>query len=459
MADIKDQLIKDSYNYVLQSDLSTGVVYRIGGSIPVNPIFSSGLTINDSLVYSGAGEQNGYALLTDGTGYAYWGPVSAATPSSGISGNGTVNYIPKWTGVTSIGNSIIYDNGTNIGIGTSSPTQKLTVSGNLLSTGIVFCTNTIASDSLQSNNIFPSDDLDLNISTRSDSGTKGINLMTGPKPGGLGYVRMKITSGGTIGINNETPKALLDILTPTGYTIGFIVSGNSDTDMVRITQTGGGNAIVVEDSSNPDSTPFVVAADGKVGIGTTSPENLFHVFAGSAGTVTSVAGTVATIENSTTNYLSMISPDNQYSGIVFGSPSDSFGAYMRWRQSDTFLDISTADFGDYIRLGAGNSDFKAYVTSTGFGVNTLPSQALNISGNTLIQGSLTATTKTTIGSESNISSALLQMASTTQGVLFPRMTNTQRESIVSPVSGLFVYCTDSPEGLFMYKSNGWVQIM
>ena len=79
MADIKDQLIKDSYNYVLQSDLSTGVVYRIGGSIPVNPIFSSGLTINNSFVYSGAGEQNGYALFTDGTGYAYWGPMSGAS--------------------------------------------------------------------------------------------------------------------------------------------------------------------------------------------------------------------------------------------------------------------------------------------------------------------------------------------------------------------------------------------
>jgi len=79
MADIKDQLIKDSYNYVLQSDLSTGVVYRIGGSVPLNPIFSSGLTINDSFVYSGAGEQNGYALLTDGTGYAYWGPVSGSS--------------------------------------------------------------------------------------------------------------------------------------------------------------------------------------------------------------------------------------------------------------------------------------------------------------------------------------------------------------------------------------------
>jgi hypothetical protein len=92
MSDISNQLIKDSYNYVLQSDLSTGVVYRIGGSIPVNPIFQSGLTVNSGFTYSNGTEQNGYALLTDGTGYAYWGPVSGATPSSGVTsitvGNG-----------------------------------------------------------------------------------------------------------------------------------------------------------------------------------------------------------------------------------------------------------------------------------------------------------------------------------------------------------------------------------
>jgi len=86
-------------------------------------------------------------------------------------------------------------------------------------------------------------------------------------------------------------------------------------------------------------------------------------------------------------------------------------------------------------------------------------QKLQVSGNTLLQGSLTATTKTTIGSESDISCALLQMASTTQGVLFPRMTNAQRTSIVSPQPSLMVYCTDSPEGLFIYKSTGWVQII
>lgn len=40
---------------------------------------------------------------------------------------------------------------------------------------------------------------------------------------------------------------------------------------LRITQLGTGNALVVEDSTNPDSTPFIVDASGNVGIGTASP--------------------------------------------------------------------------------------------------------------------------------------------------------------------------------------------
>ena len=40
---------------------------------------------------------------------------------------------------------------------------------------------------------------------------------------------------------------------------------------LRVTQLGTGNAILVEDSTNPDATPFVVTADGNVGVGLTSP--------------------------------------------------------------------------------------------------------------------------------------------------------------------------------------------
>ena len=82
MSDISNQLIKDSFNYVLQSDIVTGIVYRIGGSIPVNPIFSSGLTINSGFTYSDGTEQPGYVLTCDNLGNAHWEPVSATPVGS-----------------------------------------------------------------------------------------------------------------------------------------------------------------------------------------------------------------------------------------------------------------------------------------------------------------------------------------------------------------------------------------
>ena len=86
MADIKDQLIKDSYNYVLQSDLSTGIVYRIGGDIPVNPIFSSGMTIMGTLKYQDGSESYGYVLTSDSSGNATWKPISGGTGGTTVTG-------------------------------------------------------------------------------------------------------------------------------------------------------------------------------------------------------------------------------------------------------------------------------------------------------------------------------------------------------------------------------------
>lgn len=44
-------------------------------------------------------------------------------------GSGSNNYVTKWIGVSGLNNSIIYDNGTNIGISTINPTYKLEVNG------------------------------------------------------------------------------------------------------------------------------------------------------------------------------------------------------------------------------------------------------------------------------------------------------------------------------------------
>ena len=55
---------------------------------------------------------------------------------------------------------------------------------------------------------------------------------------------------------------------------------NSATTAVRITQTGAGNALVVEDASNPDASPFVITAAGDVGIGVASPTVKLDILGG-----------------------------------------------------------------------------------------------------------------------------------------------------------------------------------
>jgi hypothetical protein len=58
-----------------------------------------------------------------------------------------------------------------------------------------------------------------------------------------------------------------------------VISVNSSSDALRITQTGAGNSLVVEDSTNPDSTPFVIDATGQVISGYTSAPTIGTVAA------------------------------------------------------------------------------------------------------------------------------------------------------------------------------------
>jgi len=63
-----------------------------------------------------------------------------------------------------------------------------------------------------------------------------------------------------------------------------------------------------------------------------------------------------------------------------------------------------------------------------------------------------------IGTNTLVASAKVQINSTTQGFLPPRMTNAQRLAIATPAIGLMVYCTDTIEGLYINKSTGWTYI-
>jgi hypothetical protein len=50
---------------------------------------------------------------------------------TGISGSGTTNYVPKFTGSEEVGDSQIFDDGINVGIGTATPITKFQVEGSV----------------------------------------------------------------------------------------------------------------------------------------------------------------------------------------------------------------------------------------------------------------------------------------------------------------------------------------
>ena len=109
---------------------NTGTVTSVGLSsatsgvtIGSTPITTSG-TITLAIA-TASGSQQGLLSSTDWT--TFNNKQSALT--NPVTGTGTTNYLPKFTGASTIGNSAIYDNSGNIGINTISADAKLQIVG------------------------------------------------------------------------------------------------------------------------------------------------------------------------------------------------------------------------------------------------------------------------------------------------------------------------------------------
>lgn len=63
-----------------------------------------------------------------------------------------------------------------------------------------------------------------------------------------------------------------------------------------------------------------------------------------------------------------------------------------------------------------------------------------------------------INTASPNASAALDVTSTTQGMLVPRMTEAQRTAIASPANGLLVYQTDATSGFYFYNGTAWASL-
>jgi uncharacterized protein (TIGR02145 family) len=78
----------------------------------------------------------------------------------------------------------------------------------------------------------------------------------------------------------------------------------------------------------------------------------------------------------------------------------------------------------------------------------------------LLTAWFTATAQVAINSDGSPpdSSAMLDVQSTSKGVLIPRMTKAQRAAIASPAIGLLVFQTDATPGFYFYSGSAWSMV-
>lgn len=97
---------------------------------------------------------------------------------------------------------------------------------------------------------------------------------------------------------------------------GDFLASNSST----IQEDNAGVAEVVTDLANGAVS---ITGGGYVGIGTSSPERLFHAFDGESGALASNSQSVIVLENSNNAYLTFLTPNTNEGGLLWGDSADN----------------------------------------------------------------------------------------------------------------------------------------
>jgi hypothetical protein len=308
--------------------------------------------------------------------------VAIGGGSGTVTGTGTANYIAKWSGTSAIGNSLIFDNGTNVGIGTASPTQSLTVVMNsgTNATGIVIKAINDGGTASQPalNYVNGSGNNIAQIVADNGTGYLAFNM------GASNTERMRITSGGNVGIGTSSPIRRLEVASDGSNWISGTFSGTGGTDKVVIGNlsmpTIGGHNSALNAWSNfavagvniifaPYGSESMRLTDsGILGVGTNSPSTGF------GGTINNVK---LALRNGTpgqaggTSVLLIGGDNNHYSYIEAQHTGGG----------NTYLSFGTS-------TGAVNPTEKMRITSGGkIGIGTSnPTEKLNVYTNELIWG-------------------------------------------------------------------------
>jgi hypothetical protein len=198
--------------------------------------------------------------------------------------NTTANYVLKATTSTTIGNSLIYDNGTGVGINTSTVPVRFTIAN--ADTRIEF-------DQLNSTTSY----LEAINTARSTSNyfsmyTRGLNIWTRPSGTGTYAQTMTITDAGNVGIGTSSPSGILSIIKDGASVYTNTTWGNANSTASLAIGVGGStvgatflqnNAYVINNNSSAlilgtsDTERMRITSGGDINMNATSGNKLVTV--------------------------------------------------------------------------------------------------------------------------------------------------------------------------------------
>ena len=168
--------------------------------------------------------------------------------------------------------------------------------------------------------------------------------------------------------------------------------------------------------------------------------------------------------NAGTSTLSEIGVSNGSSGFSMTKAGTNKTAYKILSANDGYLYNGTGNISilsdaasSIIKFAAGSSTASQMTLfsngNLGIGVGiTDAGYKLDVNGSARISGKLSVNTPTA-------ASAVMEVTSTTQGFLPPRMTNAQVTAITTPATGLLAYATDATEGMYVKLSGAWQRLL
>lgn len=132
-------------------------------------------------------------------------------------------------------------------------------------------------------------------------------------------------SAGTVTANANAPLVVenatsnyINLLTPSASESGILFGNNQNAQDGAIIYNNVNLADGLQFRTNGNVTRMSLTSAGNLGLGTPAPEANLHIFRGSAGAVTANANAPLVVENSTSNYINLITPDVNERGILFG---------------------------------------------------------------------------------------------------------------------------------------------